>query len=212
MIGIGVRLRHRLGPGIAPHLRHANRLDVGVQRHAPAGFVAHDLRPADGPLCRRASAVRRWRVLVIGVRRRATVAERAHEVRELAAGRVEVEVAHVGLARVAKAVDDIRRHARQRAGRHSDGLALDAEPERQLAVENVEEVGVVMVDVQVGAVATCGEARPRRVQPGVVGEDLDAPVGRVADDLAAAGRDDDWLDQRYPVASGGRPASWTSTM
>jgi len=109
-------------------------------------------------------------------------------------------------------VHDVRRHARQRAGRHSDGLALDAEPERQLAVENVEEVGVVVVDVQVGAVATGGEARPRRVQPGVVGEDLDAPVGRVADDLAAAGRDDDWLDQRYPVASGARPASWTSTM
>jgi hypothetical protein len=55
-----------------------------------------------------------------------------------------------------------------------------------LALEHVEEVGVMVVDVQVGALAVRAEARPRRVQALVVEEDLDVPVRRVADDLAAA--------------------------
>jgi hypothetical protein len=52
---------------------------------------------------------------------------------------------------------------------------------------------VAVVDVQVRAVAAGPEARPRRVQRLVLGEDLDPPVRRVAHDLAAARRDDDRL-------------------
>ena len=46
------------------------------------------------------------------------------------------------------------------------------------------------VDVQVRALTTGSEARPRRVERLVVGEDLHPPLRRVADDLAPAGRDD----------------------
>ena len=68
-------------------------------------------------------------------------------------------------------------------------VAVGTELDGQLAVEHVEEVGVVAVDVQVGAVAAGAEARPRRVQAVVLGEDLDAAVGRVADDLPSTRRD-----------------------
>ena len=47
------------------------------------------------------------------------------------------------------------------------------------------------MDVEVCAFAIRAEARPRRVQRLVVGEDLDPPLRRVADDLAAARRDED---------------------
>ena len=71
-----------------------------------------------------------------------------------------------------------------------DRFALRPEPRGELAVEDVEQVGVVAVDVEVGALAARTEARPRRVQRLGLGEDLDPPVRRVADHLAAPGRDD----------------------
>ena len=75
---------------------------------------------------------------------------------------------------------------------------LDPEPDGQLAGEHVEQVGVVQVDVQVGAFATRAEARPRRVERLVVGEDLDlAALGRVADHLAAAERNEQSLAHDY---------------
>ena len=69
-------------------------------------------------------------------------------------------------------------------------LALRPEPQGELALEHVEQVGVLAVDVQVGAVAARPEARPRGVQAVVAREDLDPAGGRVADDLAAARRYD----------------------
>ncbi len=45
------------------------------------------------------------------------------------------------------------------------------------------------MDVQVSALAARADARPRRVERLVLGDDLDPPVGGVVDDLAAAGRD-----------------------
>jgi hypothetical protein len=55
---------------------------------------------------------------------------------------------------------------------------------------------VAAVDVQVGAVTARSEPRPRRVQRVVVREDLDASVGRVADDFACPGRYEDRLGYR----------------
>jgi hypothetical protein len=49
------------------------------------------------------------------------------------------------------------------------------------------------VNVQVGTLAVRPEPRPRRVQRVVIGEDLDSPVRRVADDLARARRDEQRL-------------------
>ena len=96
---------------------------------------------------------------------------------------MEVEVADIRVALIEEAVDDERRHARERAGRHSDPLVVDAEPDLEETLEDVEEVRVVSVDVQVGAVVVRAQTPQRRPQSLMVGEDLDPPVDRVADDL-----------------------------
>jgi len=124
------------------------------------------------------------------VRKGAAVAECAQEVGEALAGRMEVEVANLCVAPVPEAVDDVRWHARERPRRHDDRLVLDAEPDCQLTLENIEEVAV---HVQVSALATGAKTRPRRVQQLIVREDLDPPLGRVTDDLAAAEGNQDRL-------------------
>jgi hypothetical protein len=106
---------------------------------------------------------------------------------------VEVDVAELRVARVPEAVHDEWWNARERPRRHDDALVLDAEPDRQLTLEHVEEIGVQTVDVQVCAVAVRAEARPRRVQRLVVGKDLDPSVRRVADDFASTERNQDRL-------------------
>jgi hypothetical protein len=173
----GVDDRRRRAAGIATPLGDPDLLDV----HAAA----------DDRLRRRAAAVRGRRLLVVG--ERAAVADRAQVVREPDPRRVEVEVAQLRVAPVAEAVDDERWDAGERPRRHHDGLARGSQPDGQLALEDVEDVGVAAVDVQVRALAAGAEPRPCRVQRGVVGQDLHPPVGRVADDLAPAGRDDDRL-------------------
>ena len=173
------RIRARLGD--------ADLVDVGEQRDPHVGPVEDDLLAADDHVRGRADALGR-RVLLVE-RRRPAVAQRAHVVGEAGARRVEVEVAQLGVARVAEAVDDERRHAHERPGRRGR-LRVVLELERELAREDVEDVVVAAVDVPVGAVAARREARPGRVHRVLVGEDLDAPLGRVADDLAGAGRDD----------------------
>jgi hypothetical protein len=90
-------------------------------------------------------------------------------------------------------VDDERRYTRERSCRHGHCVALRAEAHGQLAFEDVEAIRVVTMDVQVCAVATRPETRPCRVQRLVVGEDLDAPFGRVADHLTLPWRDEDVL-------------------
>ena len=116
----------------------------------------------------------------------AAVAKRPEVVGEALAGGVQVQVLDLGVAGVAESVDDHRRHPGERSGRHDRRLVLEPEPQGQLALEHVEEVGVVVMDVEVGAVAAGREARPGRVQGVVVGEDLDPALGRVADELAAS--------------------------
>ena len=79
-----------------------------------------------------------------------------------------------------------------------DRLVLEPEPQGQLSVEDVEAVGVLAVDVEIGAHAM-------RPPPGcvalsvVVGEDLDAPMGRVADHLAATQGNEDGPTHEWAV-------------
>ena len=161
---------------------HAQDREVGEQRDALGDLLAgRDVR-----LLGRAAAVGRRLLLVVD--ERFAVAQRAHVVGEAAPGRVEVQVAHVGVARVAEAVDDVRRHPRQRAGRHRQLPVLDAEPHGQLALQDVEEVRVVLVHVQVRALHPGAEARQRRVHRIAVGQDLHPAPWLVTDDLAGAGR------------------------
>ena len=115
---------------------------------------------------------------------------------------MEVQVLDVRVARVAKAVDDQRRDGDEGPGARRDLLVV-GELHRELALEDVEEVGVLAVDVEAGAVAARTEARPGGVELVAVGEDEDGAVGRVADHLAAAGRDDDRLGHQPGVSSNG---------
>ena len=177
---------------LASDLGDPDLLDVGEQ----IDVLDDRLGASDHRIRRRPPAVVRRRVLVVADRR--SIADRAQVVGEASSRRVEVEVTHFGGARVAKAVDDERRHPRERPGGHGRGLPLGAEPHGELALEHVEHVRVLPVDVEVGAVATGGETRPRRVQGLVVGEDLDPPVGGVADDLAARGRNQDSVAHECP--------------
>ena len=50
-------------------------------------------------------------------------------------------------------MNDERRYAHKRPRRCDASLVVDAEPERQLAVEDIEEVRVAPVDVEIGALA-----------------------------------------------------------
>ena len=62
---------------------------------------------------------------------------------------MQVEEPRSRLALVREGVDDVRRHEHERPGRRAQRLA--AQPERQRALEHDESVGVVVVDVRVGA-------------------------------------------------------------
>jgi hypothetical protein len=179
------RIRARLGD---PDL-----VDVGEQRDPHVGPVEDDLLAADDRVRGRADPIGR-RVLLVE-RRPPAVAQPAHVVGEAGARRVEVEVPQLGVARVAEAVDDERRHPDELPGRRG-ALRVVLELQRELAREDVEDVVVAAVNVAVGAVAARGEARPGRVHRVLLGEDLDAPLGRVADDLAPARRDDGGLAHR----------------
>ncbi len=171
-----VHVRRRRGPaGLAERLRDAELIDVGKQLHAKAGPLGNEAGAADDRLARRPAAVLGRVVLV--VREGATVAQRAEVVGESPTRRMEVQVGDVLVARVAEAVDDERRHVGERPSRNDDRLVLDAEPNGQLALEDVEEVAVMAVDVQVRAHTVRPPARPRGVERLVVGDDLDTPVG-----------------------------------
>ena len=152
---------------------------------------------ADDGLARRTAAVLGRRVLVVG--ERAAVPHRAQVLGETVARRMEVEVADFRIGSVAEAMDDERRHARERSRGHADRLTLEPEPHGELALEDVEAIGVVVMDMEVGAFAVRTEARPSDVERVVVGEDLDAPVGRIADHLSLAGWDEDGLAHVRPV-------------
>jgi hypothetical protein len=148
---IAVQVRGRGFAGLEVRLADGDLADLREQHRARARSIVARAARDDHGLRRRQAAVGRRRLLVVD--ERAPVAQAAHEVREPAPGRVEVEVAQLRVAGVAKAVHDERRYARQRSRREHRGLALRAEPHGQLALEHVEEVAVTAMDVQIGAVA-----------------------------------------------------------
>ena len=84
-------------------------------------------------------------------------------------------------------MDDERWSDHERSRRGGSLLPVGAEADRQHAVEHVEEVGVMSVDVGIRAVTSRPEPRPRDTQLIAVAEDLDPPPGRIADDLALTG-------------------------
>jgi hypothetical protein len=65
---------------------------------------------------------------------------------------VDVEEPGVGVARVVKRMDDVRRNRHEAAYWHGHVLAGRADPERQLALEDIEAIGVLAMDVRIGPV------------------------------------------------------------
>ena len=167
--------------------RHDQRIELREQLDPPVALVDHHRLAADRRLAARPATVG-GRLVLIEILAGA-VAEAAHVTDEAAAGRVQVQVSDLGVAGVAEPVHDQRRDPCQGAGGDRDLLVLGPEPDREHAVEHVEEVGVQVVDVGAGAVAAGGEPRPGRMQLVGVGEHHHPAVGRVADDLAPARED-----------------------
>ena len=102
---------------------------------------------------------------------------------------------------VAEAVLDARRHEHERAGR-SRHLAA-SEQERHLALDDVERVVLILVDVGLELAAGSDLDDPEREARRVGGasEELD-----VAHAVALAGRDDDRLGLHRPIPSRREPA------
>ena len=67
-------------------------------------------------------------------------------------------------------------------------LQIRADAERQLTLEHVEGVRVLVVDVRLGAALPALVARPRRIEQLVREEDANGAPGLVDDGLAFAGR------------------------
>jgi hypothetical protein len=128
---------------------------------------------------RRSAAVGRRRVLV-------EVASPAQVVGKAGPGRVEVQEAHFSGAVVGEAVHDPRRDHDERAGGRRDEGELGADLEGHRAVEHVEGVDVMEVDVRLGAALPGRMTCPRHVQPVVLAENSQLAGGRVGDRLAPA--------------------------
>jgi hypothetical protein len=129
----------------------------------------------------RAAAVLRWVVAV------EALAVSAQRVCEPAARRVDVEVARVALALVPEVVDDALRDQHERAGRSDHLLRFRAELEEELAIEDVERVGVLIVDVRFRPALAGRIARPGRIDERVLADDPHLPLGLAGNHLAFAG-------------------------
>jgi hypothetical protein len=127
------------------------------------------------------------------VRRRVVLVETgfalaAHDVPEARRRRVDVEEDRGGIARVPERVHHVRRRGRERPRSRAHRLLLGPERELDLALEHVERVRVVVVDVRLGAFLARLVAEPRDDQGLELDEDAQRPLGPIGGRLAFAGR------------------------
>ena len=101
---------------------------------------------------------------------------------------VQVEEDHGLGARVVKRVQRVRRRGREHARQRRQHLPLGPERQLELAVEHVEGVRVVVVDVLLGPVLAGCVAEPRQDQLVELAEDAERLLRPVGNDLALAGR------------------------
>ena len=112
----------------------------------------------------------------------------AEHVPEAHRRRVDVEEDGGRLARVPERVDDVGRRRGEDPGCRAHRLLLRAERELDLALEHVERIGVVVMDVRVRALLARLVAEQRDDQRLELGEDANRPLGPVSGRLALAGR------------------------
>jgi len=140
-------------------------------------------RSREDCLFERASAVGRRVVLV-----ETGLAVSAQDVAEALGGRVDVEEHRGCVTRVAEGVDHVRRRGGEGPGGRAHGLLLWAERELDLAVEHVERIRVVVMDVRVRALLARLVAEPRDDQRLELDEDAQCPLGPVSGRLSRTGR------------------------
>ena len=151
------------------------RAGVGAEGLGRVGLGENGIRE-------RPSAVARRVVLVeVGVLAADVVAEAAR-------GRVEIEQDPSRVARIAEGVHDVGRRCGEAAGNRAHRLELRAERHFDLALENVEGVRVVEMDVGLGPFLTGLVAEPGHDHVVELGEDPQRPLRPVGDGLALAGR------------------------
>ena len=178
-----------LPAGCHGELQKRQLRSVGEDRDRPvAAFESLALvRQADDCMARRPATVLR-RIPAVPLEL-PLVARRPQEVGEATVRRVEVEVDGASVALVRERVHDIRRCEHNGAGRRAnDVLGAGPEPELDLALDDVERVRVLPVDVRVGPALPGLVARPRHDELRLVDEDEDVPRSTVADCLALARR------------------------
>jgi len=174
-------------------------LELGTERHLDRGElrqVAEDpvrarlvlerlglIAPGEDGVREGPATVRRWLVLV-----EAGVLAAAKLVAEAAGRRVHVEEDRGCRARIAEGVDGVRRGGREGARACDENRALGAEHELDLTLEDVERVGVVVVNVRLGPLLAGLVPKPRHDHRLEVGEDPQRPLGPVRGRLALAGR------------------------
>ena len=144
----------------------------------------------DQRIGRRTTAVVR-RVLLVEV-----LVAPAQVLGEPAAGRVVVQEPELSRAVVVEAVHEAGRHHDEGARARGDAVELRADLEGELALEDVERIDVMEVDVRFGATLADRVTRPGDREPLVVAEDPQLPRRRVRDRLALAGPMDDRLPHR----------------
>ena len=85
-------------------------------------------------------------------------------------------------------MDDAGRHGHERPCRRCHPLDVGADPERQLALEDVEGIEMLAVDVRIGAALASFVACPRDVEQLVGEEDSQRALWLLDDQLTLAGR------------------------
>ncbi len=96
----------------------------------------------------------------------------------------------VAVAVVVEGVHDVRRHGDEGSGRRTHGVTVGADPELQLALDDVEGVDVLVVHVQLRAAFACVVTRPGGVEQRVLAERAHRALGRSETASASSDRED----------------------
>lgn len=111
----------------------------------------------------------------------------SQDIGETHARRMDVQEDGGRAARVPEGVHDVRRRQGERSWSADQSRDVRPEPEVDLALENVEPVGVLPVNMGLGAFLARFVAEPRHDQLFEVAEDSQRPFGPVGSRLAFAG-------------------------
>ena len=182
VVGVGVGI-DALELGLEGHVDHGELRQVAkdsVRAHGAAEGLGA-VRLGEDRVGERTPAVE-GRFVLVEARVGAT-----NVVTEPARGSVEVEKDRVRVAGISEGMDDVWRRGGEGARSRADRLGLWAERDFDLALEDVEGIGVVVMDVGVRPLLAGRVAEPRHDHVVEVGEDPEGLLRPIGDRLALAG-------------------------